>query len=297
LQSYKDLLSHILTHGERVPSRAHLKSTGQNVDCISVFGHTWEHDMAAGFPLLTTKFVSITNILHELVWFMRGETNIAYLKKNGVNIWDQWADANGELGPVYGRQWRKWAYVDTHTQSFPDRMLAKLGLGRVRHMDQLQQVIDNIEFVRDDGEAKPRRRLIVSAWNPPDVPYMGLPPCHTLWQCNVSPATNTLSLQLYARSIDSFLGLPYNIASYAALLIALSALTGLHPGMLKIRFGDLHIYTNHLEQVTEQLSREPLALPTLFFNEARTNLDAIQFEDFALNGYASHLRLKGEVAV
>lgn len=260
MKSYHDILNHILTNGERRTNR-----TG--IDTIGIFGYQWRHNLEDGFPLLTTKKVHYKSVFHELLWFLRGETNVKSLQASGVSIWDEWADEDGELGPVYGHQWRNFN-----------------GSG----VDQIKNLVKDL---RNKPES---RRLIVTAWNPIDIPSMALPPCHTLWQCYVSN-DNKLSLHLYARSIDTFLGLPFNIASYALLTHILSRTAQFHPGELIISFGDLHIYTNHLEQVQEQLSRNHRQLPELFlpFKE----VDEYQYEDFRIQGYNPHPAIKAPVAV
>jgi thymidylate synthase len=281
MQSYLDLLRHVLDRGERVPTRAVLRSTGKKVHAVSVFGHQWRHDLRDGFPLLTTKKVSLHNVLHELVWFLRGSTNVGYLRDNGVSIWDQWADGDGDLGPVYGKQWRSFESVDWSTKD-------------VTSVDQVAAVLRDIALVRDDPSSSPRRRLIVTAWNPAQVKDMGLPPCHTLFQFGVSGGG--LSCHLFARSIDAFLGLPYNIASYAALTHLFAAMTGLRPRELVVSFSDLHIYENHLDQVAEQLARGPLPLPAMRVDPP-DSVDSVGRGNFVMLGYQYHPPLKAEVAV
>ncbi len=268
MNSYLKLLRHVFSEGTDRTDR-----TG--VGTRAVFGYQWRHDLLDGFPLLTTKRVHLRSIIYELLWFLRGDTNVRYLQEHGVTIWDEWADENGRLGPVYGQQWRRWPGLrDGHCSV----------------------VIDQVaNLVRDLREKPDSRRHIVSAWNPVDVPAMKLPPCHTLWQCQVD--NGRLHLHLYARSIDSFLGLPFNIASYALLDIMLAHVSGLVPGELIISFGDLHIYRNHFEQVHEQLSREPRSLPTLALVRAVPSIDAFRFEDFHLANYNPAPAIKAPVAV
>lgn len=261
---YLDLLRDILAHGDRQEDR-----TG--VGTLSVFGRQLRCDLADGFPLLTTKKVHFKSVAVELLWFLRGDTNVRWLQERGVSIWDEWADEDGELGPVYGKQWRRW----------------KTPSGE--EIDQIQGVVDQIK-------ANPAsRRLIVSGWNPSDVPNMALPPCHTLFQFNVSQGR--LSCQLYQRSADMFLGVPFNIASYALLTMMMAQATGLKPGEFVHTFGDAHIYTNHMDQVAEQLSREPRALPTLRLNPDKTDLFDFDYEDFSIDGYDPHPRIAAPVAV
>jgi thymidylate synthase len=262
MQSYKQLLQYILDKGK---DRTDRTGTGTR----AVFGCQWRHNLKDGFPLLTTKKVHWRSIAIELAWFLRGDTNIAFLKERGVTIWNEWADESGNLGPVYGKQWRDFGGVD-----------------------QIQTLLDTVRKSPDS------RRLIVSAWNPQDVPRMKLPPCHTLWQCQVEAPF--LHLHLYARSIDSFLGLPFNIASYALLLMLLARVSGYEPGELIISFGDLHIYSNHMEQVFEQLAREPRELPRVDLSpriKSACDLVTLENEDFELVGYNPHPPIKAPVAV
>ncbi|PIV22916.1 MAG: thymidylate synthase, partial [Hydrogenophilales bacterium CG03_land_8_20_14_0_80_62_28] len=238
---------------------------------ISVFGHQMRFDLAAGFPLLTTKKVHLKSVIHELLWFLRGDTNIQYLKDNGVSIWDEWADANGELGPIYGYQWRNWPAPDG------------------RHIDQIAEVLETLKNNPDS------RRIIVSAWNVSDIPNMKLPPCHAFFQFYV--ADGKLSCQLYQRSADIFLGVPFNIASYALLTLMMAQVTGLQPGDFVHTLGDAHIYLNHLEQVNLQLSRDCRPLPTMRLNPQVTDLFAFKYEDFSLEGYDPHPGIKAPVAV
>ena len=264
MRNYHELLERVLREGTRKDDR-----TGTGT--LSVFGHQMRFDLGEGFPLVTTKKLHLRSIIHELLWFLAGDTNIAYLKENGVSIWDEWADARGDLGPVYGHQWRSW----------PD------GQGGV--IDQIAQVVADIRRNPDS------RRLIVSAWNPADVPKMALPPCHCLFQFYVQDGR--LSCQLYQRSADIFLGVPFNIASYALLTHMVAQVTGLQPGDFVHTFGDAHIYLNHLDQVHEQLSRTPRALPRLTLNPGVDDLFAFRFEDIAIEGYEPHPAIKAKVAV
>lgn len=266
MKQYHDLLRHVLEHGKRRSDR-----TGTGT--VSAFGAQARYRLGDGFPLVTTKKVHVRSIIHELLWFVAGDTNIRYLRENGVRIWDEWADADGELGPVYGKQWRRWEGPG----------------GRV--IDQLAGV------VRDIRERPDSRRLMVSAWNPADVPKMALPPCHTLFQFYVDTEEKTLSCQLYQRSADLFLGVPFNIASYALLTMMVAQVTGLRPGDFVHTFGDLHIYVNHLEQVKEQLSREPRPLPVMRLNPERRELEEFRYDDFVLEGYDPWPAIKGEVSV
>jgi len=264
MRAYLDLLRHVLEHGSEKADRT---GTGTR----SVFGWQMRFDLAQGFPLVTTKKLHLKSIVHELIWFLRGETNVRYLKDNGVSIWDEWADADGELGPVYGRQWRSWACPD----------------GRV--VDQIAWVVDEIRRNPDS------RRLIVSAWNVADLPKMALQPCHTMFQFYV--ADGKLSCQLYQRSGDIFLGVPFNIASYALLTQMVAQVCGLAPGDFVHTLGDAHLYSNHFEQAREQLSREPKALPRLVLNPDVRSLFDFRYEDVAIVDYAPHPAIKAPVAV
>jgi thymidylate synthase len=264
MQQYLDLMRHVLEHG-------HPKSDRTGTGTLSVFGWQMRFDLAAGFPLLTTKKLHTKSIVHELLWFLQGDTNIRYLKEHGVSIWDDWADANGDLGPVYGYQWRSW-----HT---PDG----------RSIDQIAQLVDGLKKNPDS------RRHIVSAWNPADIERMKLPPCHALFQFYV--ADGRLSCQLYQRSADIFLGVPFNIASYALLTLMLAQVCGYRPGDFVHTLGDAHLYTNHLEQARLQLTRTPRALPQLRINPDVSNIFAFRFEDFVLEGYEPHPHIPAPVAV
>jgi thymidylate synthase len=264
MQQYHQLLQHILDNGVQ-------KSDRTGTGTISTFGYQMRFNLQDGFPLVTTKKVHLKSIIHELLWFLKGETNIAYLKENGVSIWDEWADENGELGPVYGKQWRSWEGPN----------------GEV--IDQISDVIAQIKKNPDS------RRLIVNAWNVADLPKMALMPCHTMFQFYV--ANNKLSCQLYQRSADVFLGVPFNIASYALLTLMIAQVCDLKAGEFIHTFGDVHIYNNHLEQVHTQLSREPYPLPTIKLNPAVKNIFDFRFEDFTLENYQSHPAIKAPVAV
>ncbi len=254
-----------------------MRSTGDKIDALSVFGRQIRFDLNEGFPLVTTKRMAWNAIVHELIWFLSGSTNVRYLQEHGVTIWDEWADEAGELGPVYGKQWRSWAAPDGTT------------------IDQIDYVLRGIEALRQDPTASVGRRLIVTAWNPADISRMALPPCHTLFQFEVSGGK--LSCQLYQRSADLFLGVPFNIASYALLTHLVAHVTNMEPGDFVHTFGDAHIYSNHLEQVDEQLGREPFPLPRLTIDPQVRDLSAIEREQIGLVGYRSHPPLKGEVAV
>lgn len=263
-QPYLDLMRQVLDQGVEKHDR-----TG--VGTRSLFGHQMRFDLSRGFPLLTTKKLHLRSIIHELLWFLAGDTNIAYLKEHGVRIWDEWADANGELGPVYGYQWRSW----------PDPQGGSV--------DQIARVVEQIRHNPDS------RRLIVSAWNPAQVDEMALPPCHALFQFYV--AEGRLSCQLYQRSADIFLGVPFNIASYALLTQMVAQVCGLKPGEFIHTLGDAHLYLNHLEQAERQLTREPLAAPRLWLNPEVEELFDFRFEDIRIEGYEAHPHIKAEVAV
>lgn len=264
MQQYHDLMHRVLAEGVKKEDR-----TGTGT--LSVFGHQMRFDLSEGFPMVTTKKLHLKSIVHELIWFLAGDTNIKYLNDNGVRIWNEWADANGNLGPVYGHQWRSWACADGHT------------------VDQISNVIERIKTNPDD------RRLIVSAWNVGEIPKMALPPCHAFFQFYV--ANGRLSCQLYQRSADIFLGVPFNIASYALLTLMVAQVCGLKPGDFIHTFGDAHIYTNHMDQVKEQLSRPFYPLPEMHLNPHVKNIFDFKFEDFELVGYEAHPHIKGAVAV
>ena len=264
MRAYLDLMQRILDEGVEKEDRT---GTGTK----SVFGHQMRFDLAEGFPLVTTKKLHLRSIIHELLWFLQGDTNIKYLKENGVRIWDEWADEEGNLGPVYGHQWRSWPARDGGT------------------IDQIERLVDGLKNNPDS------RRHMVSAWNPADIDQMALPPCHALFQFYVGDGK--LSCQLYQRSADVFLGVPFNIASYALLTLMLAQVTGYAPGDFVHTLGDAHLYTNHMEQTQTQLAREPFALPTMKLNSAVDSLFDFTFEDFELVGYEAHPHIKGKVAV
>ncbi|OGA24241.1 MAG: thymidylate synthase [Betaproteobacteria bacterium RIFCSPLOWO2_02_FULL_67_26] len=264
MRQYLDLMRHVLEHGARKNDR-----TGTGT--LSIFGAQLRFDLDAGFPLLTTKKVHLKSIVHELLWFLKGATNTRYLKEHGVTIWDEWADASGDLGPVYGHQWRSWPAPDG------------------RRIDQIGEVIAQIRKNPDS------RRLIVSAWNVADLPKMALLPCHAFFQFYV--AGGRLSCQLYQRSADLFLGVPFNIASYALLTLMVAQVTGLKPGDFVHTFGDTHLYMNHLDQAREQLSREPRRLPAMKLNPAVRDIFQFKYEDFTLENYDPHPAIKAPVAV
>ncbi len=277
MKQYLELLDHIIRLGELKPTRAMLQSTGERIRALSVFGYQMRFDLAAGFPAVTTKKLAFNWVVHELLWFLSGSTNIAYLKDKKVTIWDEWADAEGELGPVYGKQWRSWETPSGEA------------------IDQIGQLLEGIEAVKADPASSIARRLIVSAWNPADVQRMALPPCHTLFQFSVSGGS--LSCQLYQRSADAFLGVPFNIASYALMTHVIAHLAGLTPKWFVHTFGDVHVYENHLDQVREQLSRSPLELPELLIDPSVRSLSELKHEHIKLRGYRHHAPLHGEVAV
>lgn len=264
MHQYLDLLQRVRREGARKADR-----TGTGT--LSVFGHQMRFDLSEGFPLLTTKKLHVKSIIHELLWFLSGDTNIGYLKAHGVRIWDEWADARGELGPVYGHQWRSWPTPDG------------------RSIDQIAQVIEQIRANPDS------RRLVVTAWNPADIDRMALPPCHCLFQFHV--AEGRLSCQLYQRSADVFLGVPFNIASYALLTMMVAQVTNLEAGEFIHSFGDAHLYLNHLEQADIQLSREPGPLPRMRLNPAVSDIFGFSQDDFALEDYVPHPHIKAEVSV
>ncbi len=259
MRQYLDALQHILDHGTPSDDR-----TGTGT--LSVFGMQMRYDLADGFPLVTTKRVHLKSVIHELLWFLSGDTNVGYLQDNGVTIWDEWADETGDLGPVYGRQWRDFGGVD-----------------------QIAALVEQIRITPDS------RRMIVSAWNPVDVPEMALPPCHTLWQVRV--LGGKLHLQLYQRSADMFLGVPFNIASYALLQMMLAQVTGYTPGTFVHTLGDAHIYSNHMEQVRTQLARDPRPLPQMHLLRRPESLFDFRYEDFAIEGYDPHPAIRAPVAV
>ena len=264
MQQYLDLLARVLDSGVDRDDRT---GTGTR----AVFGHQMRFDLAAGFPLLTTKKLHIRSIIHELLWFVSGDTNIRYLQENGVSIWDEWADDNGDLGPVYGKQWRHWQTPDG------------------REIDQLAELIS---MIKTNPES---RRLMLTAWNPADVPHMALPPCHCLFQFHV--AKGRLSCQLYQRSADIFLGVPFNIASYALLTHMIARICGLKPGEFVHVLGDAHLYSNHFDQAREQLSRTPGALPQLVIHRTPDSIDGFHFDDFEITGYDAQPHIAAPIAV
>jgi thymidylate synthase len=264
MKQYLDLMRHVLADGTQKHDR-----TGTGT--LSVFGYQMRFNLQEGFPLVTTKKVHLRSIIHELIWFLNGDTNIKYLKDNGVSIWDDWADENGELGPVYGHQWRSWPTADG------------------RHIDQISQVVEQIRRTPDS------RRIIVSAWNVAEIENMALPPCHSFFQFYV--ADGKLSCQLYQRSADIFLGVPFNIASYALLTMMMAQVCGLQPGDFIHTFGDAHLYNNHLEQAQLQLTREPKELPVMKLNPEVKSIFDFKFEDFSLENYDPHPHIKAPVAV
>jgi thymidylate synthase len=264
MRTYLDLMHHVLEHGTK-------KSDRTGTGTVSVFGYQMRFDLAQGFPLLTTKKVHLRSIIHELLWFLQGGTNIRYLKDNKVTIWDEWADEHGNLGPVYGYQWRSWPAPDG------------------RHIDQIAQAVQQIKTNPDS------RRIIVSAWNVADLDKMALAPCHAFFQFYV--ADGKLSCQLYQRSADIFLGVPFNIASYALLTLMVAQVCDLQPGDFVHTLGDAHLYSNHMEQTREQLSREPRPLPTMRINPAVKDIFGFKFEDFTLENYDPHPAIKAPVAI
>ena len=264
MKQYIDLLNHVISNGIR-------KSDRTGTGTISVFGYQSRYDLAVGFPVLTTKKLHLKSIIHELLWFLTGDTNIKYLQENGVKIWNEWADENGNLGPVYGYQWRSWPTPDG------------------QHIDQVSQVVNSIKNNPDS------RRHLISAWNVGQIDEMNLPPCHLLIQFYV--ADGKLSCQLYQRSADIFLGVPFNIASYALLTLMMAQVCGLQPGEFIHTLGDAHIYLNHMEQVNLQLTRQPFPLPQMKINPEVKSIFDFKFEDFELTGYQSHPHIAGKVAV
>lgn len=273
MKQYLDLCEKILTEGVQKGDR-----TGTGT--VSIFGHQMRFNLQDGFPLVTTKKVHLKSIIYELLWFLKGDTNIKYLNDNGVGIWDEWADERGNLGPIYGKQWRSW------TKTMQDISYGIVGDGEV---DQIREVIYQLRTNPNS------RRILVNSWNVAEIPEMAIPPCHLMFQFYV--ANGKLSCQLYQRSADVFLGVPFNIASYALLTMMIAQVVGLQPGEFIHTLGDAHIYLNHLEQVSIQLGREPKPLPTMHINPQVTNIDSFYYEDFELSGYNPHPVLKGDVAI
>lgn len=289
MKQYLNILSDVLENGE-------YKNDRTGVGTYSVFGRSIKIDVSSKFPLLTTKKLHWKSIIYELLWFLRGDTNIEWLNEHGVTIWDEWATESGQLGPIYGKQWRDWEYMYVSNQSVYSHVYTG-------HIDQISKLIEGIK------ERPDSRRHIVSAWNVADLPdemyspqenvqmgRMALAPCHLLFQCYIR-GCEYLDIQVYQRSADVFLGLPYNIASYSALLYLLAHLTGYKPGELHWIGGDVHLYSNHIEQAKEQLSREPLELPTLKINKELSSINVVEFKDFILEGYNAHPHIKAEIAV
>ena len=264
MRQYLELMQHVIDHG-------HQKSDRTGTGTLSIFGYQMRFNLVDGFPLVTTKKCHLKSIIHELLWFLQGDTNIGYLRKNGVSIWDEWADQNGDLGPIYGHQWRSWTTVDG------------------QYIDQLKQVIEQIKNTPDS------RRMLVSSWNVGDLHKMRLPPCHAFFQFYV--VDNRLSCQLYQRSADIFLGVPFNIASYALLTMMIAQVCNLEPGDFVHTLGDAHLYLNHLEQVHEQLKRNPRSLPTMKLNPNIREILDFKYEDFILENYDPHPAIKALVAV
>ena len=266
MQQYLDLLNHVRYNGK-------IRKDRTGTGTMSVFGSTLRFDLTKGFPLLTTKKMHFKSIVHELIWFLSGSTNIQYLKDNNVRIWNEWADENGEVGPLYGKHWRRWQKPDG------------------QELDQLQEAIDLINLEPTS------RRIMVAAWNPGELDKMALPACHSFYQFYVDPDNKTLSCMMYMRSADMFLGVPFDIASYALLTHLVAHITGLKPLELTVIMGDTHIYLNHLAQVRTQLKRTPMSLPKLRISERVTNINDVKFEDFILEGYESHPTIKAKVSV
>ena len=263
MKQYLDLLDHVLSKGTR-------KSDRTGTGTLSIFGYQMRFRLSEGFPAMTTKKLHLKSIIHELLWFISGSTNTAYLKANGVRIWDEWADADGNLGPIYGCQWRSWPTADG---------------------EKIDQLANVIKLIKENPDS---RRHIVSAWNPGEIDRMALPPCHVLFQFYV--ADGRLSCQLYQRSCDIFLGVPFNIASYALLILMIAQITSLKPGDFVHTLGDAHIYLNHIEQVKLQLTRKPYPLPEMKLNPAVTDIDKFRYEDFELTGYTAHPHIKGDIS-
>lgn len=279
---YQKMLRYVLANGVEKPTRAVLESTGKNIDAISVFGYQETFDISETFPLLTTKRTSFHNIAHELIWMLRGESNIRYLQENNVKIWDQWSTKTGDLGPVYGVQWRAWSSYNPNKDE-------------IVFTDQIKNIINGITGVKNNPTASIGRRLILNSWNVGEIEQMALPPCHLLAQFMVT--NGKLSCQLYQRSADLFLGVPYNIASYALLTCIIAKITGLKPDRFIHTFGDLHIYSNHVQQVEEQLERKPNPLPILEISDQLSDIDSLRFDNLKITNYLPHPPIKAEIAV
>jgi thymidylate synthase len=277
VKQYLELLREILNHGVRKPTRTLAADTRRPLDAVSIFGYSMRFPLESGFPLVTTKKMPWKAIVHELLWFLSGSTNIDYLKRNKVSIWDEWADKSGEVGPIYGKQWRSWSAPDGST------------------VDQIQNVIDGISVVNENPRASAGRRLLVSAWNVADLPRMAIAPCHTLFHFNVTHGR--LDCLLYQRSADVFLGVPFNIASYSLLTHLIAHLTGLQAGEFIHFLGDTHLYENHIEQAEEQIKREPLRLPELVIAPTVKSIDGLSVDQFTLLDYRSHPPIKGDIAI
>jgi thymidylate synthase len=277
MKQYLDFLRHVRDRGVRKRTRAVLRSTGEKVDALSVFGYQMRFDLNEGFPAVTTKRLAFNAVVHELLWFLSGSTNVGDLRENNVTIWDEWANETGDVGPIYGKQWRRWEAPNRQT------------------IDQIDYVLKGIEAVKKDATAPVGRRLVISAWNPADIGEMSVPACHTLSQFSLT--AGRLSCQLYQRSADLFLGVPFNIASYALLTHLVAHVSGVGVGEFIHTFGDAHIYTNHLQQVEEQLTRQPYPLPRLWIDPSVRDLNNIERRQIALLDHRHHSALPGEVAV
>lgn len=293
---YLDLVRDVLENGVLKPTRA--KIDGKNMSAYSVFGRQARFSLREGFPILTTKRVSFKNIAHELIWFLSGQSNIKYLRDNKVKIWDAWADPQGELGyGTYGTLWRQYPHYTEYNIQNTNKygLFQDVSIVEKVFIDQIKNLIDNINIVKENPTASVGRRLIVTAWHPGYIDSVGLPPCHCLFQFNITG--NRLSCHLFQRSCDLFLGVPYNISSYSLLTCIIAHLTDLEPGEFIHTYSDLHIYENHIEQLEEQLTRKPFPLPTLALREGIKSVDELTINDLSLEGYISHPALKGEVAV
>lgn len=294
--AYLALLRDVREHGRRGPTRAVLGSTGEGVDALGVFGRQVRYDLAAGFPAVTTKRLNWDAVVHEMVWFLSGSTNVKYLREHGIRIWDPWAGPDGEVGPIYGYQWRRWRALRRTVRNLGT--MAEWSEYHTGRIDQVAALIDGIARVRDDPACPAARRLILSAWNVADLGSMALPPCHVLAQFHVDHDAGTLSCQSYQRSADLFLGVPFNVASYALLTHLLAHLAGLRAGELIHAIGDAHIYANHLDAVDEQLGRVPFPAPTLCLADGEYSaIDDFRREHVELVDYRHHPALRGEVAI